>query len=140
MKSLEYRNKRLNLRRLSLRADLLVQRAKGSGLTDRQLMEGDFVLYLRDCLDTIRYDVYQRWWPATLLYAERREGAFEIFARGQSQEYFNKLKRLFDIEKKSDLEPLLKAFQEGKLRVPTWEFESFSPSALLGFELLATRP
>ena len=140
MKSLKYRDERLSLGRLSLRADLLTQRTKGSGLSERQLMQSDFVLYIRDCLDTIRYDGYQQWWPETLLYAGGREGAFEIFARGQSQEYFNRLKRLFDIENKADIEPLLQAFQENKLRIPTWQFDTFNPIALMGFQLLATRP
>jgi hypothetical protein len=140
MKSLKYRDERLNLRRLSIRADLLTQRTKGSGISERQLMQSDFVLYIRDCLDAIRYDVYQQWWPETLLYAERREGAFEIFARGQSQEYFNRLRRLFDIERKADLEPLFQAFKDNKLRIPTWQFDTFNPEALLGFQLLATKP
>lgn len=140
MKSLQYRNERLNLRRLSLRADLLTQRTKGSGLSERQLVQSDFVLYIRDCLDAIRYDVYQQWWPETLLYAEGREGAFEIFARGQSEEYFNKLKQIFDVENKADMEPLLQAFQDNKLPIPTWQFDTFSPAALMGFQQLATRP
>jgi len=137
MRSLENRNKRLDLRRLSLRADLLVQRVKGSGFTDRQLMQADFVLFMRACLNTLRYEA-PRWWPETLLYADGR--AFEIFSRAQSKESFNKLKCLFDIESKEDFEPLLKAFKEGTVRVPTWEGDSFNPAALLGFEQLATKP
>ena len=86
---------------------MLVQRANGSGLTERQLMHADFVLYMRGCLDTFRYEanMYHRWWPETLLYADGR--AFEIFARAQSPEYLNKLKCLLDIAKKEDLEPAL---------------------------------
>lgn len=140
MKSLKYRDERLNLRRLSLRADLLTQRTKGSGFSERQLMQTDFVLYIRDCIDAIRYGTYQQWWPETLLYEEGREGAFEIFTRSQSLEYFNKLKRLFDIENKADMEPLLKAFQDKKLHIPTWQFDSFNPAALMGFQLLSTKP
>lgn len=140
MKSLQHRNKRLNLKRLSLRADLLEHRSKASGLNFRQLMQADFVLFMRDCIDSLRNDTYQNWWPETLLYLERREGIFEIFARAQSKGYFTIIKCLFDIEDKKDFEPLLKAFQEDKLRVPKWEFETFSPATLMGFELLATRP
>lgn len=140
MGSLPYRNKRLNLQRLSLRSDLLEQRSKTSGLTFKQLMQADFILFIRDCLDSLRNNTFQNWWPETLLYLERRGGIFEIFARAQSKEYFAKIRCLFDIEDKKDLEPLLKAFQESKLRVPNWEFETFSPAALLGYEALATKP
>lgn len=135
--SLSNRNKRLSLRSLSLRADLLVQRVKGTGLTDRQLVQADFVLFMRASLNTLRYDT-PRWWPETLLYADGR--TFEIFSRAQSTEYFNKLKCLFDIESKGDLDALLKAFTEGTVRVPTWDFDSFNPNLLLGFEQLATKP
>jgi hypothetical protein len=71
---------------------------------------------------------------------ERHGGAFEIFARAESKGYFNRIKCLFDISAKADLEPVLKAFQEEKLRVPRWEWSSFNPAALLGYEQLATRP
>ncbi len=137
MTSLKNRNNRLDLRRLSLRADLLVQRVKGTGITDRQLMQADFVLFMRASLNTLRYDT-SRWWAETLLYVNGR--TFEIFSRAQSKEYFNKLKCLFDIESKGDLDALLKAFKEGTVRVPTWGFESFKPYGLLGFEQLATKP
>jgi len=103
-------------------------------------MQVDFVLFLRDCLDALRTDIYQNWWPETLLYATSREGYFEIFARAQSKEYFNKLKCLFDIKEKGDLQPLMQAFQDAKLKVPTWQFETFNPAELLGYKLLATRP
>ncbi|GAH22786.1 unnamed protein product, partial [marine sediment metagenome] len=63
-----------------------------------------------------------------------------IFARGQSKEYFDRLKCLFDIQAKTDFEPLLQAIQEEKLPVPKWKGTSLNPAALLGYEQLATRP
>lgn len=140
MKSLEYRNKRLKLRRLSLRAHLLIQRTKTSGITDRQLMQADYVLFIRDSFDFIRRGEYQNWMPVTLLYAEEYSGPFEIFARAQSKEYFDKLKCVFDIQQKNDFIPLFEAFQSDKAKVPRWEFSSFNPEILIGFEKLATRP
>jgi hypothetical protein len=141
LRSLEHRNKRLGLRRLSVHADLLEQRSKTSGVTFRQLMQADFILYIRDCLDSTREeDRYQDWWPITLLYVERHGGSFEMFSRAQSMEYFNKIKGIFDIAKKEDFSPLFNLYKEGKLRIPRWNFTSFDPSALLGFEKLAIRP
>jgi len=140
LRSLEHRNKRLGLRRLSLHADLLEQRSKTSGITFRQLMQTDFSLYIRDCLDCTREDKYQDWWPETLLYIERHSGSFEMFARAQSIEYFENIKGIFDIEKKDDLIPLFNLYKEGKLRIPSWDFTSFDPATLFGFEKLASRP
>ena len=140
MQSLEYRNKRLNLRRLSVRADMLEQRAKASGVTFRQLMQADFVLYIRDCLDTLKSGGYQSWWPETLLYIERHRGAFEIFARSQSKEYFDRTKIVLGINDKSGLEPLFEGYKNKQLKVPQWGWTTFNPRALLGYEQMATMP
>lgn len=141
MKSLTRRNERLNLRRLSVRADLLEQRAKASGVPFRELMQADFIIFIRDCMDYIKDKEHDpRWWPETLLYLGRHERAFEIFTRAQSKEYFAKVKCLFDIQMKEDLEPLLLAFKAGDITVPKWQFESFSPHGQLGYDKLATRP
>jgi hypothetical protein len=47
MTSLEVRNTRLNLRRLSVRADLLKERCTGVPLEFRDLMQADFILFMR---------------------------------------------------------------------------------------------
>jgi hypothetical protein len=137
MRSLERRNERLKLRRLSVRADMLEQRCKGVGVEFRDLMQADFVLFLRDHLD---HPDQMHWWPETLLYADRHSAAFEIFARSKSSAYFERVKILLGINSKDALSRLLKTFTEDPRSVPTWEFESFSPAALLGFNDLATKP
>lgn len=141
-RSLDHRNERLKLRRLSLRADMLTERSKTSGITFRQLMQADFVLFIRDSLDAMRGEGRQNWWPITIVFAEeiQRSGPFEVFARAQSSEYFHRLKRMFDIERKDELVPLFEAFGGDKLTVPTLEFASFEPRIMIGFEQLATRP
>ena len=138
--SLEHRNKRLQLRRVSLHADLLEKRSKLSGLPFQHIMQADFILFIRDCLDCLRSARWQHWWPITLLYASRQYGPFEVFARSQSAKYFENLKQVFDIETKEDLVPLVEAFREQKLRIPRWQFNSFSPFELMGFEKLGTLP
>ena len=142
MRSLKYRNERLNLRRVSLRADLLEQRSKASGIAFRQIMQSDFILFIRSCFDTINNETYRSWgWhPETLVYIERHSGTFEIFARAQSKEYFDRVKCIFDIEDKKDFIPLFEAFKKNQLEMPRWQFTSFNPEMLLGFERIATRP
>ncbi len=138
MRSLEHRNERLKLLRLSVRADMLEQRCKGVGVEFRDLMQADFVLFLRDHLD--RPDEMRHWWPETLLYADRHSAAFEIFARSKSAAYFEGVKTLLGISSKDALSQLLKTFAADPRCVPSWQFESFSPPALLGFNDLATKP
>jgi TIR domain-containing protein len=139
VRSLTHRNDRMNLRRISVRADLLEQRSKTSGLSFRQLMQADFILYVRDCFDSITEKKDQYWWPETLLYIERYDGAFEIFARASSEEYFNKIKCLIGISKKQKLEPLIEAYNQGTIKVPQWEWNTFEPVVLMNYEKLATK-
>lgn len=137
LRSLEHRNNRLELRRLSIHADLLEQRSKASGIEFRYLMQADFILFLRNGIQ--QTDPYTRWFPDTLLYVGRFHSAFEVFARSSSKSYFEKAKYVLGIDKLSDLNELMNAYDTGQKKLPTWQYESFSPSVLLGFEQLATK-
>jgi hypothetical protein len=137
---MEYRNSRLKLNQLSIHSNLLKERSVAIGITFEQIMQADFVLFIRDCMDSIRDKSYQNWWPHSLLYIAGRERTFEIFARAESIQYFESIRAIFDIQKKEDFSVLFTAFNDGKLRVPTWEFRSTNPSSLLGFDALSTRP
>ena len=138
MRSLEFRNQRLNLRRLALRADLLEERSKSSGIEFRYLMQGDFVLFMRAEIED--ENEYAGWWPETLLYLFHFHSSFEMFARAISKEYFNKIKLLLLIEKKEELKELLDSYRNGQRRLPSWEATSISPSNLIGYNQLATKP
>jgi hypothetical protein len=141
LQSIERRNKRLKLNRISLHADFLEQRSKFSGLPFKQILQADFLLFLRDSLDCLRADRYQNWYPLTLVYAERHYGPFEMFARSQSSQYFEKVKRSLDITKKDDLQALWNAYKEGKLNIPKGDWSSLcDPINLTGFDNLATLP
>lgn len=141
VESLETRNNRLGLKRLSLRADLLEQRSKTSGLPFDDIMQADFVLYLRDCLDSLRSGAWQSWWPVTLLYAGRRRGPFEVFARSQSANYFARACCILGIQDKEELRPLLESFGTGARQPPRWgALNELDPLALIGYERLGTLP
>lgn len=137
-RSFEHRNKRLGLRRLSLRADLLKERCAGAGIDFRYLLQADFVAFMR--AEVEEQGDFERWWPETLLYLGRFNSPFEIFARSVSKSYFNRSKVLLPIDAPKDLEALLKSYQDGSRKLPRWEFNRFSPASLLGYEHLATRP
>jgi hypothetical protein len=138
--SLEHRNQRLKLNRLSVRGDLLKDRCTGTGLSFDDLMQADFTAFMRDCIDTLRSkDRHQRWWPDTLVYP--RHLPFEIYARAQSTGYFERVKKALGIGEKADLDPVFEAFNRQQLYVPRWDFSAgANPARLLGYERLATLP
>ncbi len=138
--SLEHRNKRLELRRRSLHADLLERRANLPEPSFREIMQADFVLFIWDCLDCLRSGRWQRWWPVTWVYVSEQHGPFEVFARSQSANYFKNLQQVLEIESKEDLTALAQAFEEGKLEVPSAPFSFFNPLAFIGLEKLGTLP
>jgi len=118
---------------------MLEQRSKGSGLEFREILQADFVLYIRDCFLSLRSDFGQSWWPDTLLYSQRYRGAFKIFSRSQSKEYFDKIKCVFSIKDKKEFEEIFEAIKNKKLMVPHWSFHSIDPADLLGYKTMATR-
>jgi hypothetical protein len=137
LRSLEHRNTRLKLNRLSLHADLLEQRSKHSGIEFRYLMQADFILFMR--AEIQQSNVYSRWFPDTLVYVGRFHSALEVFARSSSKSYFEKSKCILGIDKPSDLNELMEVYKTDRNRLPRWQFESFSPSVLLGYEQLSTK-
>jgi len=141
--SLKYRNDRLNLRRLSLHGDLLKERCKGTGIKFNDVMQADFILYLRDSLDATKSDkefIYRKWYPHTLVFNRHQRNSFVLFARAESKHYFNKIKNIFNINQPKDFEPLFKAFEEGKIKLPSWGFRTLSSiRKLMSYDKLATR-
>jgi hypothetical protein len=134
VRSLSIRNDRLNLRRLSLSADLLKARATGLPVDFTRLQQADFVLYLRS--ETTRT---ARWWPDTLVYSSRWASPFEIFARSRSRRYFDAFKNVLAVADKAELVAALDRIKADG-RTPRWQFETVDPSRLAGIEEICTRP
>ncbi|MGF1631246.1 MAG: toll/interleukin-1 receptor domain-containing protein [Kiloniellaceae bacterium] len=135
--SLENRNHRLKLGRASLRADLLRQRATGVGINFRELVQADFILFIRSELHFS--NSLSRWWPVTLIYVERHSQApLEVFARSKSRTYFEQAKLLLGIASKDDLAGLLDAYSSQQRDLPRWGFHRFNPRVLLGYDQLAS--
>jgi hypothetical protein len=134
--ALEIRNKRLKLNRVSLRADLLEQRNKSSHIQFRQVMQADFVVFLR--AELVHENEYDRWWPETLLYAHRQYGPFEIFARAISKQYFSRVMPMLGISNLSVLQNRFAQYQKDPRLLPRWDYRPLSPAVLAGAELLGT--
>ncbi|MCY4594795.1 MAG: TIR domain-containing protein [Bryobacterales bacterium] len=135
-KSLEYRNQRLKLNRLSLRSDLIKERSHGTDIRFQDLMQADFVLFLRSCLNP---QGGAQWWPVTLLYSHYNDTPFEILARSESTTYFNQIKILLGLSDKNELGNLLKSFEQNHRVLPTWQHHYIAPRALSGYDKICTK-
>jgi|SRR6266446_303830 hypothetical protein len=144
MESLVHRNKRLELRRISLRADMLEQRSHASGLPLVGLMQADFVLFFFSAITSFKEKKRAKWWPETLLYYRENAPPFEIFARAESLQYFQKICPLIGIKSKAELGQTLRLFGEqddAPIKLPQWDaFHSISLEAAMNFEKLASKP
>ena len=138
MHSFTYRNERLKLNRISLRADLLKQQCVGLGIDFRDLMQADFLVFMRLEIQEVVHT--HHWWPETLVYLGYSPSPFEIFSRSISRAYFGRARHLLGIESHKDLEPLLMSYQAGTRRVPSFAYEKIEPAELLGYAKLYTRP
>ena len=133
LRSLEYRNQHRKLNRLSLRADLLEQRSKSSGIPFRTVMQADFVCFMRAELTG------DHWWPETLLYATHHYGPLELFARAVSKANLAKILPVLGVSSTVAIKAKLEDFARDRRAVPRWQFESFDPSSLMGFDQLGTK-
>jgi hypothetical protein len=136
--SFEDRNKRLKMNRLSLTADHLVEkRAYRRDITKMDLMQADFVIWIRSEIASLSTDRH-RWWPDTLLYAQRLYRPFEIFARSKSASYFENIKPMLGVNSKEDYLPLFENYRTGTRKLPTWDYENLDVVKLMNFDNLAT--
>jgi hypothetical protein len=134
--------KQQELRRISLRADLLEQRSHVvSGLKFVDVMAADFVLFLRSATQETGY---KAWYPETLMYASFRfRGPFEIFARSESKAYFQRLSPVIGLRSKQELEELIATYStDGRAGrwLPHWDYETLDMGRLANVAKLQSRP
>jgi hypothetical protein len=80
------RNKRLQMNRRSLLADVVKERCNYKRVTFEKLMQTDLLLYI--CYLGRNKD--KSWWyPRLLVFAGHDDRSFEIFARATSKKFFN---------------------------------------------------
>lgn len=131
LKSLEYRNQRLNLRRVSLHADLLKDRCTGISLNFRDLLQADLIMFVRN-------QNISGWWPQTSLYAGD-ERPFEVFARSKSNTYFQQVLTMLGYPTKAELVNHVEQLAANG-RMPSWDYDRIDIRPLMAFEHLATSP
>lgn len=133
VRSLDARKTQGNLERLSVHADLLKERCVDLPVTFTQLMQADFILYLRGHLSG------PYWWPVTLLYAGRFPSRFELFARARSRAFFERLRTVLGAKNADQLREVEADLKSGKLRPPQWGWHSLDVAAFMKASEIATR-
>lgn len=139
LKTLEHRNNRLSLNRLSIRADMLKERSETSGIDFHYLMQADLLLFI---YGQSTGDYHMHWWPETLVYAIDRDAPFEIFARARSNKYFEKIKCLLGVNDLMGLKTLVTSLNEGGRGGLNYGggFRRVYISSVLGLEHLCSLP
>lgn len=106
--SIEHRNSRLSLGRLSLRADMLSDGVKSRmDIKFNDIMQADLFLFLHS---RIASDGCHLWRPVTLVFADHYSGPFELFARAQSKKKCDVLLKMLECD---SLEKFKSLFAEG---------------------------
>lgn len=117
----EIRNKRLNLRRVSLTADLIKAHSTRSDISFDEIKQADLVLYYVTELHGGQFS----WFPRTSVY-NSRGNAVELFERMVSLQYFEKIKGLFDIQNVEQLKKMIAEYIEknkDRQRGHSWDYE-----------------
>lgn len=96
----EYRNKKLQLNRVSVTADIIKQRATEK-YNFEILIEADVLLYYISLLYPNEFSFYRGYWfPETSCY---RFNKLRVLSKTISERYFNKVKVLFGVQTKGEL-------------------------------------
>lgn len=135
LKSLEYRNNRLKLNRISVHADLVKEaHSAGSLPSFESIMQADFVCFLRSgTLDNL-----YSWYPLTLVYAANRFAPFSIFARSESLAYLNRMMSLIGVEDLAGLRTLITTMGQRSSRM--FNYHGLPIKWLSNYEHLGIRP
>lgn len=129
LESFEYRKQRLKSNRVSIHADLLIERTKGSEIEPRDLCQAEFLLYVKASIHG------EHWYPITWIYIGEHSGALEIFARASSAQYFQKI--LAPTLNITGVEPLVTVASNG----PSFSagYRTLNSAELLALEKINTK-
>jgi len=119
----EIRNRRLNLHRTSVTADMLRAHSTRPDLKFDEVMQTDMLLYYLTELAGVDFP----WFPRTSVY-NSRGASVEIFDKMVSRQQFERVKALFDVTSIKELEAKVTEYiervsREQHRRFDTWNFE-----------------
>jgi hypothetical protein len=133
VQSLDHRNQRLKLNRISLQADILKEaHPAGSVPAFEGLMQADFILYLR----TTGQRTSSNWYPCSLVYATNRYSPFSLFARAESAAYSNRLAPLLGVATVEEIKTRIAEASGSKLSSGMFDHHGLPVSYLANAEHL----
>lgn len=107
---LENRNRRLQLNRVSITADLLVNRSTVNGISYKnKIIDTDMIIYYISHL--FNNSIYDTWFPYTYIYAGGNY-KIDILKRLVSRRHFEKIKILFGVKTITELKELFGNFND----------------------------
>lgn len=140
LKSLDARNSRLELRRVSVHADLIQQVCEAANFPFQEYVEADFMLYVRGVAsgheDPLGTGPYMGWWPTSAIFVADKHSSLPNFVRAEQPAFRDKLLGLLAIRNKEELEALITLYRERKIEVPRWQsaFSRLDVLALMNAE------
>ena len=120
VQSLDFRNNRLFLRNESLHAELMYKTYKDRYPAFEDIMQAEFILYLRALKFAESSPYGNRWLPITIPYFRNRSRPFEIFARGESQAFFSQVAALLGTGTTEVYRAWLRTVATGELSELQW--------------------
>lgn len=123
----EIRNKRLELRRVSVTADLIKSRATRKDVDFKDVIQADLVAFYTTELRGGHF----RWFPRTSVYNARWGSGVELFDRLVSKQHFEKIKNLFGVKTIDELKGMITKYiersqeeeRQGYRRSRSWDYE-----------------
>lgn len=124
IRSLDDRNRRLGLRKISLHAQVLLERVHSNAVTKEELIDIDLLLHY---LSSILFKDHYKWFPITYIYRERMRSPIRFLAKLKSRRRANDSCILFGVQSIRELKEIIAAYTQDRdyrynesfYRVPT---------------------
>ncbi|NKI46418.1 TIR domain-containing protein [Pseudomonas fluorescens] len=141
LNSLEFRNKHQKLGKTSLTATMLNERCEPSIVSFQEMMQADFILYLRAQINSAERlpTPGAPWHPDTAVYVGHHAEAFEIFIRASSIKYYERINPIFNNWSTGELSTMLKTLNTNG-NLPKFGWDKLQVLSLSAADQLGTRP
>jgi hypothetical protein len=118
IKSLDYRNQRLKLNRISVHADILMERVVGK--YKGELENTDLILYFLSKLNNSQDSKWGGYWFPTAYIYRKESGPIKFLNRLKSKSHFEKVKILFGIDTSNELKSKIEQFESDRGYSNAW--------------------
>lgn len=135
LQSLDFRKSRLKLNRTSLQFDLLKERCIGVGVAFDDLIQADFVLFLRAKFNGLR------WFPVLAVISSFRPGPCEIFVRAKSASFFAQISKMLGVpDDPAAFRAAVKGLASNQNSLPRVNFDYLAVQAMSAAEEIGILP